>query len=57
MPQGASNVAAGRPTPLFQGLRSGKSNEDVFLWWSHRGVHMVLHSQDPSDPEVPHQVG
>lgn len=44
------------PTPLFQGLRSGASNEDAFLWWSHRGLHMVLHSQDPSDPvHAPHQ--
>jgi hypothetical protein len=43
------------PEPLFRGLPSGKSNEDVFLWWSHRGVHMVLHSQDPSDPiHAPH---
>ena len=45
------------PSPLFEGLPSGKSNEDVYLWWSHRGIHMVLHSQDPSDPEnAPHSV-
>lgn len=44
------------PEPLFRGLPSGQSNEDGFLWWSNRGIHMVLHSQDPSDPSVPHQV-
>lgn len=44
------------PTPLFQSQPSGASNEDGFLWWSHRGIHMVLHSQDTSDPKVPHQV-
>eukprot|EP01048_Picozoa_sp_COSAG05_P021190 COSAG05_NODE_3821_length_1820_cov_1.270773_1_plen_300_part_00 len=43
--------------PLFEGQPGGASNEDVFLWWSHRGLHMVLHSQSTSDPEsAPHQV-
>ena len=43
--------------PLFEGQPGGTSNEDVFLWWSHRGLHMVLHSQSTSDPEsAPHQV-
>ena len=28
--------------PLFT---FNASNEDPFLWWSHRGVHMLLHSQ------------
>ena len=42
-------------TPLFAGQRGGVSNEDVQLFWTHRGVHMILHSQDPSDPAIPHQ--
>jgi len=43
--------------PLWLGQESGESNEDMFMFWTHRGVHMVLHSQDPRDaPEVPTQV-
>ena len=45
------------PQPLFQGLPNGKSNEDAFLWWSHRGIHMVVHSQNANDPvHAPHGV-
>lgn len=36
--------------------RAGVSNEDGYLFWTHRGVSLVLHSQDDSNPSIPHQV-
>ncbi len=42
--------------PLFIGQRSGKSNEDNHLFWSHRGIHMIVHSQDNSNPKISHKV-
>ena len=41
--------------PLFAHQSGGASNEDAQLFWTHRGVHMVAHSQDHSDPSIPHQ--
>merc|ERR1712232_1182369 len=37
--------------PLFQGQHGGGHNEDSFLFWTHRGLHLVMHSQDRNDPD------
>lgn len=37
--------------PIFSG-----SNEDMFLFATHRGIHMLVHSQSTSDPSVSHKV-